>query len=50
MVSRDPRWGRCYESFSEDPRIVQEMTEIIVGLQGEIPRNSRKGVPFIGGK
>ncbi|GFZ19822.1 glycosyl hydrolase family protein [Actinidia rufa] len=49
-VCRDPRWGRCYESFSEDPRVVQEMTEIIVGLQGEIPRNSRKGVPYIGGK
>ncbi|TYK18761.1 beta-glucosidase BoGH3B-like [Cucumis melo var. makuwa] len=41
-VCRDPRWGRCYESYSEDPKIVQEMTEIISGLQGEIPSNSRK--------
>ncbi|KAH7666313.1 Glucan 1,3-beta-glucosidase protein [Dioscorea alata] len=48
-VCRDPRWGRCYESFSEDPKIVQEMTEIISGLQGEIPANSRKGVPFVAG-
>ncbi|KAH7666318.1 beta-glucosidase protein [Dioscorea alata] len=48
-VCRDPRWGRCYESFSEDPKIVQEMTEIIPGLQGEIPANSRKGVPFVAG-
>lgn len=50
QVCRDPRWGRCYESYSEDPQIVQEMTEIIPGLQGEIPSNSRKGVPFVGGK
>ncbi|CAA6653767.1 unnamed protein product [Spirodela intermedia] len=28
-VCRDPRWGRCYESYSEDPEIVQMMTEII---------------------
>ncbi|KAL4599337.1 hypothetical protein ACB092_11G119700 [Castanea dentata] len=49
-VCRDPRWGRCYESYSEDPQIVQEMTEIIPGLQGEIPSNSRKGVPYVGGK
>ncbi|KAA8543962.1 hypothetical protein F0562_021861 [Nyssa sinensis] len=49
-VCRDPRWGRCYESYSEDHKIVQEMTEIINGLQGEIPANSRKGVPYVGGK
>jgi hypothetical protein len=29
---------------------VQEMTEIIPGLQGDIPANSRKGVPYVGGK
>ncbi|XP_072979628.1 uncharacterized protein [Typha angustifolia] len=49
-VCRDPRWGRCYESYSEDPMVVQEMTEIITGLQGDIPANSRKGVPFVAGK
>ncbi|KAF8398040.1 hypothetical protein HHK36_016966 [Tetracentron sinense] len=49
-VCRDPRWGRCYESYSEDHKIVQEMTEIIPGLQGEIPANSRKGVPYLSGK
>ncbi|KAG7950368.1 hypothetical protein I3843_13G108800 [Carya illinoinensis] len=49
-VCRDPRWGRCYESYSEDPKIVQAMTEIIPGLQGDIPANSRKGVPFVAGK
>lgn len=49
-VCRDPRWGRCFESYSEDPDIVKEMTEIINGLQGEIPKDSRKGVPYVGGK
>lgn len=49
-VCRDPRWGRCYESYSEDHKIVQEMTDIIYGLQGEDPSSSRKGVPYVGGK
>nr|GMC68147.1 Glycoside hydrolase [Ipomoea batatas] len=49
-VCRDPRWGRCYESYSEDQKVVQEMTDIILGLQGEIPNGSRKGVPFVDGK
>ncbi|CAI0442258.1 unnamed protein product [Linum tenue] len=46
-VCRDPRWGRCYESYSEDPKVVREMTEIIPGLQGDIPSNSRRGVPYV---
>ncbi|XP_072990344.1 uncharacterized protein [Typha latifolia] len=49
-VCRDPRWGRCYESYSEDPKVVQAMTEIIPGLQGDIPANSQKGVPFVAGR
>ncbi|WOK98492.1 hypothetical protein Cni_G07204 [Canna indica] len=49
-VCRDPRWGRCYESYSEDPDLVKEMTEIISGLQGDIPANSPKGVPFVAGR
>ncbi|KAM3738469.1 hypothetical protein ACB098_09G132800 [Castanea mollissima] len=49
-VCRDPRWGRCYESYSEDPKIVQAMTEIVPGLQGDIPTNSAKGVPFVAGR
>ncbi|KAL0417522.1 UNVERIFIED_CONTAM: Lysosomal beta glucosidase [Sesamum radiatum] len=49
-VCRDPRWGRCYESYSEDHKIVQAMTELIPGLQGDLPANSRKGVPFVAGK
>ncbi|KAK1389769.1 Beta-xylosidasealpha-l-arabinofuranosidase 2 [Heracleum sosnowskyi] len=49
-VCRDPRWGRCYESFSEDPRIVRAMTEAIPGLQGDISADSPKGYPFVSGK
>ncbi|KAL0725270.1 hypothetical protein Bca4012_039869 [Brassica carinata] len=37
-VCRDPRWGRCYESYSEDPKLVSLMTESIMdGLQGNAP-------------
>ncbi|PIN02952.1 Glucan 1,3-beta-glucosidase [Handroanthus impetiginosus] len=46
-VCRDPRWGRCYESFSEDRKVVRAMTEMIPGLQGDIPFHARKGVPFV---
>ncbi|KAL6272063.1 hypothetical protein ACE6H2_022755 [Prunus campanulata] len=28
-VCRDPRWGRCYESYSEDPKIVQAMSHCL---------------------
>ncbi|KAG8611955.1 beta-glucosidase BoGH3B-like [Manihot esculenta] len=49
-VCRDPRWGRCYESYSEDSKIVQAMTEIVAGLQGDIPAGSPKGVPFVAEK
>lgn len=29
---------------------MKEMTAIIPGLQGEVPANSRKGFPYVGGK
>lgn len=36
-VVRDDRWGRTYESYSEDPAIVGEYARAIVtGLQGDI--------------
>ncbi|KAL3676622.1 hypothetical protein R1sor_026570 [Riccia sorocarpa] len=40
----DPRWGRCYESYSENTEIIKNMTDMIFGLQGEpkIP-----GLPFV---
>jgi beta-glucosidase len=34
-VARDERWGRAYESFGEDPRLVSQMETIIDGLQGQ---------------
>ncbi|XP_057542389.1 uncharacterized protein LOC130820864 [Amaranthus tricolor] len=49
-VCRDPRWGRCYESYSEDPEIVREMTDIIYGLQGTDPTGSQNGIPYVGGR
>ncbi len=34
-VARDDRWGRTYESFGEDPRLVESLETVIDGLQGE---------------
>ena len=33
-AARDDRWGRTYESFSEDPRLVAKMETAIDGFQG----------------
>jgi beta-glucosidase len=33
-VARDERWGRTYESFGEDPRLVAQMSTAIGGYQG----------------
>ncbi len=34
-VARDPRWGRTYESYSEDPAVVADFARrIVTGLQG----------------
>lgn len=34
-VAQDPRWGRTYESYSEDPAIVSRLgDQMILGLQG----------------
>lgn len=36
-VARDDRWGRTYESYSEDPGLVAEYAgAILQGLQGEV--------------
>ncbi|GLT48837.1 hypothetical protein SLA2020_224330 [Shorea laevis] len=48
-VCRDPRWGRCYESYSEDTNIVRKMTSIVTGLQGQPPVGYPKGYPFVAG-
>ncbi|HCU51458.1 MAG TPA: glycosyl hydrolase, partial [Micromonosporaceae bacterium] len=34
-VSRDERWGRTYESLSEDPALVAKLETIIDGMQGK---------------
>ncbi|KAG0469931.1 hypothetical protein HPP92_016015 [Vanilla planifolia] len=42
--------GAAAESYSEDPTLVELMTEIIPGLQGDLPQNSLKGVPYVAGR
>ncbi|XP_042957161.1 beta-glucosidase BoGH3B-like [Carya illinoinensis] len=49
-VCRDPRWGRSYESYSEDTEIVRKMTSIVTGLQGQPPCEHPKGYPFVAGR
>ncbi|KAL8516311.1 hypothetical protein ACS0TY_014827 [Phlomoides rotata] len=49
-VCRDPRWGRCYESFSEDTQIVKMMTLKVSGLQGQPPQGHPGGYPFVAGR
>ncbi|KAG8041424.1 hypothetical protein GUJ93_ZPchr1010g33734, partial [Zizania palustris] len=49
-VCRDPRWGRCYESYGEETKLVQMMVSAIVpGLQGDPPAKHPKGTPFVAG-
>lgn len=44
-VSRDERWGRSYESYSEDPSIVSELgAAYIKGLQGDVLGADQKRV------
>jgi beta-glucosidase len=43
-AARDDRWGRTYESFGEDPRLVEQMETAIDGFQGrrgELSRSDR---------
>ncbi|XP_022857680.1 uncharacterized protein LOC111378683 isoform X2 [Olea europaea var. sylvestris] len=49
-ISRDPRWGRCYESYSEDTEVVRKMTSLVTGLQGQPPEGHPKGYPFLAGR
>ncbi|XVF05375.1 hypothetical protein REPUB_Repub05bG0166600 [Reevesia pubescens] len=46
-VCKDPRWGRCHESFSEETNIVKKMTSITTGLQGQQPVGHLSGYPFV---
>ncbi|KAF3439544.1 hypothetical protein FNV43_RR17822 [Rhamnella rubrinervis] len=49
-VCKDPRWGRCYESYSEDAEIVRQMTSIVTGLQGQPPHGYPTHYPFVAGR
>ncbi|KAM2749979.1 hypothetical protein EV2_028823 [Malus domestica] len=49
-VCKDPRWGNCYESYSEDTEIVCKMTSIVSGLTGQPPQGHPEGYPFIAGR
>ncbi len=48
-VARDDRWGRTYESFSEDPEIVAAYAgPLVEGLQGRVgARNWLKGAHIV---
>ncbi|CAN1245865.1 Beta-glucosidase BoGH3B [Linum grandiflorum] len=48
-VCRDPGWGRCYESYSEDPEVVGAMSELVTGLQGDLPPDWQEGFPYVAG-
>ncbi|KAG6583383.1 hypothetical protein SDJN02_18108 [Cucurbita argyrosperma subsp. argyrosperma] len=49
-VTRDPRWGRCYESYSEDTETVRKMTSLVEGLQGKPAEGCPKSYPFVAGR
>ncbi|XP_061347192.1 uncharacterized protein LOC133292755 [Gastrolobium bilobum] len=49
-VCKDPRWGRCYESYSENTEIVREMTSFVLGLQGNPPERHPRRYPFVAGR
>nr|XP_043609190.1 beta-glucosidase BoGH3B-like [Erigeron canadensis] len=49
-VCRDPRWGRCYESYSEDTQLVRKMTSLVTGLQGRPPKDHPNGYPYVAGR
>ncbi|KAF8396892.1 hypothetical protein HHK36_018527 [Tetracentron sinense] len=49
-VTRDPRCGTCYESFSEDTELVRSMTSIVSGLQGVSPEGHPKGYTYVAGR
>ncbi|CAN4102227.1 unnamed protein product [Withania somnifera] len=49
-VCRDPRWGRCYESYGEDTELIMKMTSIVTGLQGQPPPEYPQNYPFLAGR
>ncbi|XP_010426159.1 PREDICTED: uncharacterized protein LOC104711172 [Camelina sativa] len=47
---KDPRWGRSYESYSEDTDVICELSTLVSGLQGEPPKEHHNGYPFVAGR
>ncbi|CAA7027797.1 unnamed protein product [Microthlaspi erraticum] len=50
QVCKDPRWGRCFESYSEDTDGVCNITSFVFGLQGTPPQGHPAGYPFVAGR
>ncbi len=47
-VARDDRWGRTYESYSEDPELVATLGSALVeGLQGSLSSEERLGAGHV---
>lgn len=47
-VVRNDRWGRTYEGFSEDPKLVSELgRQTILGYQGDLSKTGRIGANHI---
>lgn len=47
-VVRNDRWGRTYEGFSEDPKLVSELgRQTILGYQGDLSKTGRMGPDHI---
>ncbi len=47
-VVRDDRWGRTYESYSEDPAIVKAYAgQMVSGLQGTLGKDFSAGLSAV---
>jgi beta-glucosidase len=47
-VARNHRWGRTYESFSENPALVSDLTTVVTGLQNGTPKVLATAKHYVG--
>ncbi|GAA1039081.1 glycoside hydrolase family 3 N-terminal domain-containing protein [Virgisporangium ochraceum] len=47
-VARNDRWGRTYESFSENPDLVSQMSTVVTGLQDGTPKVLATAKHYVG--
>jgi beta-glucosidase len=47
-VARNDRWGRTYESFSENPDLVAQMSTVVTGLQDGTPKVLATAKHYVG--